>query len=405
MNTTIRFGTDGVRGLAGQWPIDGAGAEHIGRGIGTWTDGGRVLVGRDTRASGPTLQESLTNGLTACGADVVDLGVLPTAAVSAAVADDPEARAGVMITASHNPAHDNGIKVVDANGEKLTDLPPLLAAMDSPSPRSGGQSRVHRSPLAPWLARLPDVDLSGRRILLDAAHGAGSEAGRIALEACGADVVCIGASPDGQNINDGVGAMAPPTDLRGCDFAICLDGDADRLVMVDPEHGVLDGDDLLWMLCQRTEHPVVGTVMTNGGLAEALGDRFRRTGVGDAKVHAEMVRVGAPVGGEPSGHIMIKGGMPTSCGIDTALRVLAICGAGPLPVGGWSRRKQTMRNVRGKAVDLDLPELERARQLGLRVVLRASGTEPLVRVMVEGNGSEDMADAIVNALPDLPTPG
>ena len=405
MTQSIRFGTDGVRGLAGEWPIDSAGAEHIGRGIGSWTRGGRVLVGRDTRASGPALQDALTSGMTACGAEVLDLGVLPTAAVSAAVDADPEAAAGVMITASHNPAHDNGIKVVGAHGEKLTDLPPLLAAMNAPTLRSGGHTRSHPSPLDPWLARLPTVDLRGRKILLDAAHGAGTEAGRIALEARGAEVVCIGASPDGYNINDGVGAMAPPTDLLDCEFAICLDGDADRLVMVDPQHGVLDGDDLLWMLCQHTDHAVVGTVMTNGGLADAFGERFIRTGVGDAKVHAEMVRVNAPIGGEPSGHIIIADGMPTSCGIDTALRVLSMIGSGPLPVAGWSRRPQTLRNVRGKAVDLDLPELQQANERGLRVVLRASGTEPLVRVMVEGVGSEDMADAIVNALPDLPTSG
>lgn len=405
MTDSIKFGTDGVRGLAGQWPIDAAGAECIGRGVGTWTSGGRVLIGRDTRGSGPTLQESLTNAMVACGSEVLDLGVLPTAAVSAAVAADPEAMAGVMITASHNPAHDNGIKVVGAMGEKLTNLPPLLEAMASPIPLEGGRSRPHPSPLTPWLARLPRVDLHGRRILLDAAHGAGSEAGRLALERCGAEVICIGASPNGRNINDGVGAMAPPTDLRGCDFAICLDGDADRLVMVDPIHGTLDGDDLLWMLCQRTDHVVVGTVMTNGGLAAALGDRFRRTGVGDAKVHAEMKRVGAPIGGEPSGHIIIADGMPTSCGIDTALRILALCGSEPLPVGGWTRLKQTMRNVRGKAVAHDLVELDRAKQQGLRVVLRASGTEPVVRVMVEGIGSEEMADAIVNALPDLPALG
>jgi len=351
------------------------------------------------------LQAHLTSGMVACGSEVLDLGVLPTAAVSAAVAADPEAVAGVMITASHNPAHDNGIKVVGSNGEKLTNLPPLLAAMDAPQERSGGLSRPHPSPLAPWLDRLPKVDLTGRRILLDAAHGAGSEAGRIALEALGAEVVCIGASPDGHNINDGVGAMSPPTNLRGCEFAICLDGDADRLVMVDPSHGVLDGDDLLWMLCQRTQHPVVGTVMSNGGLSEALGDRFVRTGVGDAKVHAEMMRVGAPIGGEPSGHIILTDGMPTSCGIDTALRVLATCGDGPLPAHGWTRRPQVMRNIRGKAVDHSIIELEQAKQRGLRVVLRASGTEPLVRVMVEGDAAEEMADAIVNALPDRPTSG
>ena len=218
--------------------------------------------------------------------------------------------------------------------------------------------------------------------------------------------MCIGASPNGHNINDGVGAMCPPRDLQGCEFAICLDGDADRLVMVDPSHGPLDGDDLLWMLCQYSTDPVVGTVMSNGGLASALGSRFVRTGVGDAKVHAEMLAVGAPIGGEPSGHIIVREGMPTSCGIDTALRVLAACEGGPLPTQGWTRLHQAKRNVRGKAVDQSIPELAHARSQGMRVVLRASGTEPLVRVMVEGAvGAEELADAIVRALPDLPTSG
>jgi phosphoglucosamine mutase len=193
--------------------------------------------------------------------------------------------------------------------------------------------------------------------------------------------------------------MCPPSDLRGCDFAICLDGDADRLVIVDPEHGILDGDDLLWMLSRGIPGPVVGTVMSNGGLEEALGDRLIRTGVGDAKVHAEMTRIGAALGGEPSGHIMLSGGMPTSDGLYTALRVLECAAGGPLPASGWTRWPQALRNVRNVSVDLEMKAIQEAKDAGHRVLVRASGTEPLVRVMVEGVDAADWADRIAQALP------
>jgi phosphoglucosamine mutase len=195
--------------------------------------------------------------------------------------------------------------------------------------------------------------------------------------------------------------MCPPTDLQGCDFAICLDGDADRLVMVDPDHGVLDGDDLLWILAQDTEGPIVGTVMSNGGLEEALAGRLVRTDVGDAKVHAEMVRIGAQLGGEPSGHIMIHGGMPTSDGLYTALRVLEVAGDGPLPIGGWNRWPQAKRNDRGVVLDPNLGVVQSAQDAGHRVLVRASGTEPVVRVMVEGPEAEMWAEQIAKALPPL----
>ena len=399
MTRPIKFGTDGVRGRFGEWPITTAGAEQIGSGIATWTEGGRVMIGRDTRESGPQLLEALTRGLSRGGSTTIDLGILPTAGVSCAVEAGSDIAAGVMITASHNPWQDNGIKVVEASGEKLIDTTALADCFTAPVQRDGGQSEVHPQPLIPWLNALPQVDLSGRRILLDAAHGAGALAAADALKAMGADVVATASQPNGRNINDGVGAMCPPSDLRGCDFAICLDGDADRLVIVDPEHGILDGDDLLWMLSRGIPGPVVGTVMSNGGLEEALGDRLIRTGVGDAKVHAEMTRIGAALGGEPSGHIMLSGGMPTSDGLYTALRVLECAAGGPLPASGWTRWPQALRNVRNVSVDLEMKAIQDAEDAGHRVLVRASGTEPLVRVMVEGVDAADWADRIAQALP------
>ena len=155
----------------------------------------------------------------------------------------------------------------------------------------------HPNPLGAW-SQLPEVDLRGWRILLDAAHGACAIAGPQALRAAGAEVVTIGCSPNGQNINDGVGAI-PPDDIQDFDLAICLDGDGDRLVMVHPEHGRLDGDDLLWMLAKDGTDTVVGTVMSNGGLEDALAGRLIRTAVGDAKVWAEMLRIGSPLAANP----------------------------------------------------------------------------------------------------------
>ncbi len=399
MTPTIRFGTDGVRGPAGEWPLDHTGAQHIGFGIAMWTKGGCVHIGRDTRFSGPDLEQSLIEGLVAGGATVKLLGVVPTAAVSASVATDVSADAGIMITASHNAWPDNGIKVMDSGGYKLIDPSPLVRHFAAPQSVGKGQQCIHPSPLAAWKAGLPDVNLHGLRILLDAAHGASALAAAEALETRGAVLTRVGCAPNGKNINDNVGAMHPPIDLHGCDLAICLDGDGDRLVLVHPTKGVLDGDDLLWMLAQETNGPVVGTVMTNGGLEDALGERLVRTAVGDAKVWAEMLRIDAPIGGEPSGHIMLRDGLPTSDGLYTALRILAIADGGPLPVGGWKRKPQTLQNVRDAMLDPSLPEIAMAEEAGCRVLVRASGTEPLVRVMVEGPESTQWATRISAALP------
>lgn len=399
MTRPIRFGTDGVRGPFGTWPITAPGAEAIGLGIAAWVPGGKILIGRDTRESGPELVDAVVQGVLRGGRTAVRLGILPTAAVSAAVAADESAFAGVMVTASHNPWADNGIKVLDHAGEKLLDPEPLLRCIASAEPQGSGTVLDDPDPLAAWRSSLPLVDLGGRRILLDGAHGAGCVAALDALEAAGAQVHAVGAEPNGRNINQGVGSMCPPKELHGCDFAICLDGDADRLVMVDPEHGVLDGDDLLWMLAGAVDGPVVGTVMANGGLEEALGGRLVRTGVGDARVHAEMIRLGAKLGGEPSGHIMIGGGMPTSDGLYTALRVLQAAQGGPLPIGGWTRWPQARRNVRDVSLDPNLEAIHLAEAAGHRVLVRASGTEPVVRVMVEGPEADLWADQIAEALP------
>jgi len=395
---SIRFGTDGVRGTAGTWPIDGSGARLIGQALAAWSGQGQILVGRDTRQSSEPLSAILIEGLVAGGATAIDLGVVPTAAVSCAAAAG-SAAGGVMITASHNPWTDNGFKVVGASGYKLEDTEPLTRWFSDPPSGPGGQSMVADEPLGPWRAALPPIRLDGRRILLDAAHGAGTYCAAAVLEARGARVALRGCAPDGRNINDGVGALHPPADLGGCDLAIALDGDADRVSLTDPSHGILDGDDLLWMLTRHGSGPVVGTVMSNGGLEVALGSRLIRAPVGDANVAAAMAAHSAPIGGEPSGHLLFQDGMPTSDGLYTALRVLTAASDGSLPVDGWHRLPQAHRNVRDVTCPDGLTEITAAEAAGHRVLVRASGTEPVIRVMVEGDAAEDWADRIAAALP------
>ena len=181
MTRPIRFGTDGVRGPAGEWPLDEAGARQIGFGISKWTEQGCIHIGRDTRTSGPRLEAAIVEGLLAGGSTVKLLGIVPTAAVSASVAHDQTARAGIMITASHNAWPDNGIKVVDTNGHKLIDPSPLVVHFAPPTGPGTGTASTHPGPLEAWKSALPDVDLGGKRVLLDAAHGASSIAAAVAI--------------------------------------------------------------------------------------------------------------------------------------------------------------------------------------------------------------------------------
>ncbi len=402
----IRFGTDGIRGPAGRFPMDAEGMGRIGRAVAAWAGPGQVVIlGRDTRQSGPELAAALVAGLVEGGVLVRDGGVMPTAAVSCAV-HAHGAAGGVVLTASHNPWQDNGVKVIDRGGGKLLDTAPLARWLDDAPTPGGGDCQPLPDPLGPWTAALPQPDLRGLHVLLDCAHGAAAHVAPGLLQALGARLTLRGCDPDGRNINDGVGSLHPPA-LDGQDLGVCLDGDADRLLMLDAAHGELDGDDLLWLLSRRSAGPVIGTVMSNGGLEEALGGRLHRTPVGDRYVAAAMLEQGADLGGEPSGHMLLAGGPPTSCGLYTALAVLA-ASAGPdgrprlpLDLSGWARWPQVRHNVRSdKGLD-GLTSVAAARGAGLRVLVRYSGTEPVVRVMVEGRDldlAHQHADAIVQEL-------
>ncbi|MCB9777756.1 MAG: phosphoglucosamine mutase [Alphaproteobacteria bacterium] len=402
----IRFGTDGIRGPADVFPLDAEGMRRIGRAVAAWArslqatgadrgpGSGQLVLGRDPRESGPRLADALIAGLVDGGMVVLDGGVMPTAAVSCAVAARPGA-IGAMLTASHNPWQDNGVKVMVPGGGKLLDPAPVQDRLSDPPAPGGGRVAVLADPLGPWRAALPEVDLHGMTVLFDGAHGATAACGPAALRALGATVVERGCAPDGRNINDGVGALHPPADLQGADLAICLDGDGDRLQLVDADGQGLDGDDLLWLLDDGG--PVVGTVMSNAGLDGALGGRLVRAPVGDRFVAMAMAEHGARIGGEPSGHMLLAGGPPTSCGLYTALAVLARHADAegrprlPLPRDGWTRWPQAGSKVpaEGPRRDLDaLTSVQAARGAGLRVVVRYSGTEPVVRIMVEARDAD-----------------
>lgn len=403
MSRPIRFGTDGVRGPFGRFPIDPDGAAAIGRGLAAWIGGpgAAVVIGRDTRESGSVLEAAVVDGLTAGGVHARCAGVLPTAAVSALVAAT-DAAAGVMITASHNPWVDNGLKIVGPDGTKPTETAALEAAFAGAASPGGGRRSAVSDPAAPWRAAMPAVDLGGTTVLLDAAHGAAAAHAPALLEARGARVLKRGCAPDGRNINDGVGALHPPTADEvleaGADLAICLDGDADRVLLVSPEHGLFDGDDMLWLFSRGVEGPLVGTVMSNGGLEAALGGRLLRSGVGDQKVAALMRQSGARAGAEPSGHVLFTDGLPTGDGLFAALRILQVLGPRPrLPAPGWTRWPQVQHAVRfeGEKQPLEtIQSIEQARQAGLRLVVRYSGTEPKLRILVEG---PDEAAAVAHA--------
>lgn len=402
--TAIRFGTDGVRGRAGTFPITPAGARAIGRGVATWARGSRaptVLVIRDPRASGPMLEDAVCEGIAEQGGRALRGGVLPTAGASCALAQHGF-DAAIVITASHNPWHDNGLKVLARGGGKVLDPAPLEAAIANPgAPQPGGDVQPWSGGPAAWAGALPTVPLHGLRVLLDCASGAAWHVAKDALEARGAVVVRRDPAPDGENINRGVGALHPPSasevGAQGCDLAICFDGDADRVMLVDAQAGLLDGDDLLWLLGQAGSFPMVGTVMSNGGLEAALGGRLLRAKVGDRHVAALMKETGAPIGAEPSGHVLFADGIPTGDGMVAALRALQAVRVNgvvtlPLPVGGWTRWPQAQASVRftGSRVPLDgWPSLAAVGAAGNRFVVRYSGTEPKLRILVEGMGTGD----------------
>ncbi|MDE2157171.1 MAG: phosphoglucosamine mutase [Xanthomonadaceae bacterium] len=425
MNQRKYFGTDGIRGLVGRWPISADFMLCLGRAVGSvLVHGGKdrpmVLIGKDTRVSGYMFESALEAGLVAAGVDVGLLGPMPTPAV-AFLTRSMRASAGIVISASHNPHCDNGIKFFSASGEKLSDEIELAIEREVdadfvtvPSEQLGKASRVGDA-----VARYAefckatvaeDFSLHGLKLVLDCAHGATYQVAPRVFAELGAQVVAIGDKPDGFNINRQVGSTHPQALQQAvlahaADIGIAFDGDGDRVMLVD-RHGVLaDGDDILYVLARSLQArgllkgPVVGTLMSNYGLQLALaelGIPLIRADVGDRYVLQKLREHGGMLGGETSGHILCLDRVTTGDGIVAALAVLEVLALSgqDLATARQDLRKmpQVMLNVRASgarealqsaAVQQALAEVERTLQGRGRVVLRASGTEPLVRVTIE----------------------
>ena len=417
------FGTDGVRGRVGEHPMTVEFALRLASAAARVLapQGGTALVGKDTRVSGYMFEAALEAGFVAAGVDVNLIGPLPTPGI-AYLTQRFGCSFGVVISASHNLYEDNGIKFFDAAGSKLSDEHEerIEAYLDAPaltreSTGLGKAARVDKSRVVYQefcAATLPrGTDLTGFKIVVDCANGAAYKVAPRVLADLGAEIIPIGCSPNGRNINLRCGSTSPEL-LQltvagvGADVGIGLDGDGDRLVMVDHLGRLVDGDQLLYVIARdrhqqgELQGPVVGTVMSNLGLQLALareGIGFRRARVGDRYVLAMLREAGGVLGGETSGHLLCLDRTTTGDGLVSALQVLAVMKRTGRPLAelaaGMAQFPQVMVNVRVRervdpgqspAIQAAVRRVEQALGDAGRVVLRASGTEPMIRVMVEG---------------------
>lgn len=439
------FGTDGVRGVAGSWPLDPPTIARIGSSIVRVLELDRpvrIVVGRDTRESGEWIERELARGAAAAGASVTSAGVVPTPAV-AYLAGALDFDLGVVLSASHNPFHDNGIKVFSGRGEKFGEareraVEALVEDRSRPLPADGPAPVVRSSLVDAYLEHvarlLPDAgSLSGASIAIDMANGATTTTALRVFERLGFTVEAIGASPDGRNINLACGSTHPAklaavVRERNCRVGVAFDGDGDRAIFVDRDGRIVDGDAVLLMLAVDYQergllsgNTVVATVMSNIGLELALGRRgiaLVRTAVGDKYVMDEMLRGGYVLGGEQSGHVILTEHLPTGDGLATALAVLRIMSRTGRELSELAAElvtyPQTLVNVRvrEKLPVASVPEIQsaiarvEAAQGGKgRVLVRYSGTEPLLRVMIEGESqasvqawAEEIAEAVRKTL-------
>ena len=438
------FGTDGIRGKVGTYPITADFVLKLGWAAGRVFARDRedavVLIGKDTRISGYMFESALEAGLSAAGVNTLLTGPMPTPAISY-LTRTFRAEAGIVISASHNPYYDNGIKFFGPDGLKLSDeIEHLIEAeIDKPmttvdSSRIGKASRLKdaegryiefcKSTIA------SPLEFHGVKLVVDCAHGSTYHIAPHVFTELGATVIVMGAEPNGFNINDDVGATKPAALAsrvlaEGADFGLALDGDGDRLIMVDHEGEIVDGDELLYIIARHRHAggglngPVVGTLMTNLGLEHALaglGIELKRAAVGDRYVMELMQTHQSTLGGESSGHIICRDRISTGDGIVAALQVMEAMRASGKSLSelrrGMDKYPQTLVNVRVSArVDvtkitaLDPIKLEVERELGSqgRVLLRSSGTEPLIRVMVEGADPQKvkmLAEKLAGAVAD-----
>jgi len=451
MTSEIRqlFGTDGIRGVAGEFPLTGESTFCIGRALGhnllRANPKPRVVTGQDTRESSRWIADSIAAGLHSCGAEVHSAGVITTPGV-AYLARSRKFDAGVVVSASHNPWMDNGIKVFSGDGFKLPDARELaiekeifllLQTPTGPRQEATGISSVPgehglRSAYIEWLSSQIKTDLSGLRVLVDCANGAATAEAPELFRACRVQATFVHSSPDGKNINEGCGALHPQAvaqriaESNGAfDLGITFDGDADRALFSDAGGNVVNGDAVL-LLIARDMHTrgllagdtVVATTMSNMGLEIALsrcGIRMLRANVGDKYVLEQMIKVRATLGGEQSGHVIFRDGEATTGdGLLTALRVMDVMVRNGQPlaelIADLKVFPQRIQNVRVREkIPLDrVPEVKRAIDAAEkeldgngRIVVRYSGTEALARVMVEAESEEKMntiTDGIAGAM-------
>jgi len=430
------FGTDGVRGVANKelspelaFRIGRAGAHILGR----MSMNNGVVIGRDTRISGDMLEAALVAGICSAGINVLKVGIMPTPAI-AYLTRELKAAAGVVISASHNPVADNGIKFFGATGYKLSDeveaeIEALVmdgcAGVPSPTGRKIGRVFAVSDADDRYVAfarRTVDTDLKGLKVVVDCANGAACRVAPRVLNELGAEVIPLYNQPDGVNINDGCGstnlaALQEAVVSHGADLGLAHDGDADRVIAVDAGGRVVDGDQIMVACARRlkeqgllTKNTIVVTVMSNLGLHLAMremGIQVLETKVGDRYVLEEMLRTGARLGGEQSGHILFLDYCTTGDGIITALQLLSAVKESGRTLeqlaAQMERLPQLLENVPVKDKNLVMasPVLERAireqeRRLGGegRILVRPSGTEPLVRVMAEGRDMAKLREVV-----------
>ncbi|MED5347812.1 MAG: phosphoglucosamine mutase [Pseudomonadota bacterium] len=426
------FGTDGIRGRVGDSPITPEFclrlSSAVGRVFASNVQKTKVVIGKDTRISGYMLESVLQSGLISAGADVSLLGPMPTPAI-AYLAKTLRADAAIVISASHNPYYDNGIKFFDAEGSKLGDAKELAieAAMEGPlvcedSENLGKASRVSDAAgryVEFCKSTVPDgFSLRGLRIVLDCANGATYQVAPQVFSELGADVVVMAAEPDGFNINQACGSTEPQA-LRKkvveekADFGIAFDGDGDRLAMVDSHGALLDGDELLYIIARDRQRRatlqggVVGTVMSNLGFEQALdrlGIPFGRANVGDRNILAQLQQNGWQLGGEPSGHILTLDLATTGDAIIAALQVIVPVVEQGLSLqvlaAGMDKFPQVLENIKvpfpgmlcnDERLVADIRDSESQLAGRGRILVRPSGTEPLLRIMVEGDDLKEVS--------------
>ena len=439
------FGTDGIRGVAGEFPLDPSTAHAFGSALGHWAkehdSDPEVVIGMDTRESGPWLAAQVAGGLARSGVKTRFAGLITTPGV-AYLTRTQHFVAGVMISASHNPYQDNGLKAFDHSGFKLPDDQELLIEAEIFAAREAGVEAVAAElhvdealdkAYADYLASTVSCSFAGRKVVLDCANGAASHLATELFERLGASVIAVGCEPNGRNINLNSGALHVEN-LRAevlkqqAHLGVAFDGDADRAILVSHSGKIIDGDSMLLVLANSMHESgrlaasdgspiVVATVMSNLGLERALGEggiQLVRTPVGDKYVLEEMVRRGAPIGGEQSGHVIFREFATTGDGMLTALRVMEIMESSGRNLDDLTSRlhiyPQLLVNVRVKnrkplaelfGVQKEIQLAEASFGGAGRVLVRFSGTEPLARVMVEGpelSQVEHFAERIASAL-------